>query len=84
MSMHGSTPRAGSFTPTPEWPSGARYLRLYATPRMVRALWEHQRDADAIASRRKRHWINRLHAAALPMDAYLDKLNRLWPPLGRR
>jgi hypothetical protein len=87
MSMHGSTPRVGSSTPThrnSEWPSGSRYLRLYATPRMARAVWEHQRDADAIASRRKRHWINRLHAVALPLDAYLGKIKRLWPPLGRR
>ncbi len=84
MSMHGSTRRVGSSTPTPEWPSGARYLRLYATPRMVRALWEHQRDADAIASHRKRHWIKRLHAAALRLDQYQDKCARVWPPLGRR
>lgn len=87
MSMHGSTPRVGSSTPThrnSEWPSGTRYLRLFVAPGMVRALGKHQRDADAIAARRKRHWINRLHAVALPLDAYRSLLARAWPPLGRR
>jgi len=87
MSMHGSTRRVGSSTPTnrfSERPSGTRYLRLYAAPDMVRALWEHQRDADAIVANRKRHWIKRLHAVALPLDAYRRLCARAWPPLGRR
>lgn len=67
-----------------DWPAGARYLRLYATPRMARGLFEAQRDADAIATGKKHPEISRLHAAALPLDEYQEKCDRAWPPLGRR
>jgi len=66
-----------------DWPAGARYLRLYATPRMAQALFEAQRDADRIATGKKHPEINRLHAAALPLDEYQEKCDRVWPPLGR-
>ncbi len=65
------------------WPSGARFLRLYATPRMVDALMGHQRDADVIATGKKHPQIKRLHAAALPLDEYQEVCDRVWPPLGR-
>jgi len=67
-----------------DWPAGARYLRLYGTPRMIHALVLHQRDADAIASGKKHPQIKRLHAAALRLDDYQDVCDRAWPPLGRR
>ena len=67
-----------------DWPAGGRFLRLYATPRMIHALVQHQRDADVIAAGKKHPQINRLHAVALRLDEYQEKCERVWPPLGRR
>lgn len=66
--MRRSIRQAASSTPARSFsyhPPVTRYLRMDLNPIAVKAILQHQRDADAIASGENPNQINRLHAIPL-------------------